>query len=65
MPIGGTRCIIFRPRNLSVATWSAYNVEINGLKDMKGQDNPAHYFVGFYDPKEIMPPERTIPVREP
>jgi hypothetical protein len=56
---GGASCIIFRPRDVSIANWSAYFVEIRGLKDLKGQDTPAQYFVGFYNPAEIKPPERT------
>lgn len=64
-PVARSSCVIFRPRNVSVATWSAYNVEISGLKDVKGQESPAQYFVAFYDPKQIKLPERTAPRREP
>jgi hypothetical protein len=47
---GGSMCIIFRPKNVSVSAWSAYSVSISGLKNLKGQDVPVEYFVGFFDP---------------
>jgi hypothetical protein len=57
--VASSSCIIFKPRNASVSMWSAYSVELRGLKDIKGQDAAAQYFVAFYNPAEIKPPERT------
>jgi len=46
---GGSRCIIFRPKNVNVAAGSVYKVTVDGLKDIQGQGAPLEYFVGFFD----------------
>jgi hypothetical protein len=62
---GGAPCIIFRPRGVSLATWSAYVVELSGLKDLKGQDVPVQYVVAFYSPADVKPIERTKSAHAP
>jgi len=63
-PVASSSCLVFRPRNVSVASWSAYVVNVSGLKSLTGQDVPVQYFVAFYDPAQIKPPARTTPERE-
>ncbi len=42
-------CVIFRPKGTSVAPGSVYKVNVDGLKDIKGEVAPIEYFVGFFD----------------
>jgi hypothetical protein len=46
---GIPNCVVFRPKNVSVTAWSAYMVNISGLKDLRGRDVPVEFFVGFFD----------------
>ncbi len=46
---GVANCLIFHPKDVSVAAGAAYQVQISGIKNSAGQDVPVEYFVGFFE----------------